>query len=145
MFNLMPFGYGRRNNWLQDMDRSFDSLFRNFGFNQDLMRTDIEDKGDHYEMMAEMPGLNKEDIKLSLDGDRLTIHAVHSEEQNKNDKKKDYVCRERSYSEYQRSFDVSDIVKENIKASYENGILQLILPKKEITDVDDGTIQIEID
>ena len=59
------------------------------------IRTDILDKGDHYQLQAELPGFNKEDIKINLEGDCLTIQAEHKEETE--EKKKEYVRKERHY------------------------------------------------
>ncbi len=91
--------------------------------------TDIEDEGDHYLLEAELPGFKKEDIKLDLDGDCLTISATR---QSKSEEKKKGILRqERSYGSFKRSFDVSDIDTESIGAEYEDGVLKLTLPKKQ--------------
>ena len=74
--------------------------------------------------------LEKEDIKLDLDGDLLTVSAVHSEEK-KDEQQGSYLCRERHYGAYRRSFDVSSIQQDAIRASYQDGVLELTLPKKE--------------
>lgn len=136
MFGIMP--YERRERGMMDLFSDLDKYF----FGEKSMpsmpsmpalscRTDIEDKGDSYLLSAELPGFNKEDIKLDLDGDVLTISAVHSEESEKKEKDGSYVCRERHYGSYSRSFDVSTIRQEEIKAAYKNGVLELTLPKKE--------------
>lgn len=91
--------------------------------------TDIEDKGDHYLLEAELPGFKKEDIKIDLDGDAMTITATRQNQSE--EKKKGYLRQERSYGSFKRSFDVSDIDVENIKAAYVDGILQLTLPKRQ--------------
>ena len=71
---------------------------------------------------------DREDIKLDLNGDTLTISAEHREETE--DKKGDsYIRRERRYGAFARSFDVSGINTEAISASYKNGVLELELPK----------------
>lgn len=93
-------------------------------------RTDIKDEGDKYRLEAELPGMNKEDIKLNINGDYMTISAEHSSESEDKDEKNNYVRRERSYGSYSRSFNVSGIDTSNINAAYENGILSLELPKK---------------
>lgn len=62
----------------------------------------------------------------------LTISAVHSEESEKKEKDGSYVCRERHYGSYSRSFDVSTIRQEEIKAAYKNGVLELTRPKRRL-------------
>ena len=131
MFGLMP--YERRERGMVNLFNDLDKYF----FGDNLMnsmpalniKTDIEDKGDHYLLSAELPGFNKEDIKLGIDGDVLTISVEHSEENEKKDDKGAYVCRERHYGSYSRSFDVSNVKQEDIKAAYKDGVLQLTLPK----------------
>ena len=71
-------------------------------------KTDIRDEGDKFVLESELPGFEKEDIKLDLNGDCLTISAQHSKNTEEKDKKGSYVRRERSYCSYQRSFNVSD-------------------------------------
>lgn len=127
MFDLMPFGYERS---LLD---SFDNFEKEFfkGMNRSIasFRTDIQDKGDHYVLEAELPGFAKEDIHIDLDDNYLTIRAEHKEEKENKDEKKAFVRQERYYGAYERRFDVSGIDVDAIKAGYENGVLTLELPK----------------
>ena len=92
-------------------------------------RTDISDKGDSYLLEADLPGFDKDSIHLDLDEDILTISAERHSEHEDADKKGNYVCCERSYGRYQRSFDLSGVDKDNIKAKYVDGVLSLTLPK----------------
>lgn len=94
-------------------------------------KTDIKDEGNKYVLEAELPGFEKQDIKLDLDGDRLTITAEHSDNKDEKDDNGKYIRRERTYGSYTRSFDVSAVDTEKIEAEYKNGILILDLPKKQ--------------
>lgn len=128
MFELMPFDYNT-----SSIDKFFGDMARSFfgSGNSGLMnfKTDILDKGDKFVLQAELPGFAKEDIKLDINGEYLTISAEHKSE---NEETKDgYVRRERSYGSYARSFDISGIQADQIKARYNNGILELDLPKTE--------------
>lgn len=96
-------------------------------------KTDIKDEGDKYVLEAEMPGFEKDDIKLDLDGDRLTITAENSISDESKDGEGRYIRRERTFGSYTRSFDVSAIDTDKIGAEYKNGILILDLPKKQST------------
>ncbi len=110
-------------------DRVFHDFFGN-GFNQfDNFSTDVIDKGDSYLLEAELPGFQKEDIKIDLDKDTLTITAAHNEE--KREEKDNYVRQERRYNSYCRSFHIPGIKKENISAEYNNGVLGITLPKEQ--------------
>ncbi len=130
MFGLMP--YERNARGMMDLFNEMEnSFFGDSGFNTTLRcRTDIQDMGDSYLLSAELPGFKKEDIKLDIEGDLLTISAEHSEEHSE-DQKGGYLCRERHYGAYRRSFDVSSIQQDAIRASYQDGVLELTLPKKE--------------
>ena len=92
MFELSPFD--RRNNnlfhYFDDLSRD---LFRNDDESVSPCRTDIVDKGDYFELRADMPGFKKEEIHIDVDGDRLTISAQHKEETE--EEKGRYVRRER--------------------------------------------------
>ncbi len=94
-------------------------------------KTDIRDEGDHYVMESDLPGFDKNDIHLDVDGDTLTISAERKSETKDEDKQKKYVRCERSYGKYARSFDLSGVDAEKIKAKYDNGVLTLTLPKKQ--------------
>ena len=120
------------------MSRSFNDLFDEmersmFPTQQQgrlpAFRTDIRDAGDHYLLEADLPGFQKGDIDLHLEDGVLTITAKHQETaENKQEGK--YICRERRVGSYARSFDMSGIQEDAISASYENGVLTLILPKQ---------------
>lgn len=130
---------------MEDMERrffgrGFDDFFRSADIAE--FKTDVVDEGDHYLLEADLPGFNKEDIHLDLDGDNLTIRAErHSNVEKK--EKNQVVCVERSYGSYSRSFDLSGIRAEGIRAKYDKGVLQLILPKKEETMPASRQIEIE--
>lgn len=130
MFTLMPFE--RKNselsNYFDDFDKAF---FRGFPEMSRLseFRTDIVDKGDSYALEAELPGFDRQDIKISIEDDMLTISAEHKE--NKEEKDKNYLRRERRYGSFCRRFDISGIKADAIDASYNNGVLELTLPKQQ--------------
>lgn len=133
MFAMMPFE--RRNNFsmynpFHDLDKWEKSFFGDMtaGFN-----TDIKDKGDHYELEADLPGVKKEDIAVDIDGDYMTISANRSAEKEERDDNTNYLRRERSYGSYSRSFDISNVKSEEISGSYDNGVLKLVMPKKNPT------------
>ncbi|MBR2304124.1 MAG: Hsp20/alpha crystallin family protein [Ruminococcus sp.] len=125
MFALTPFE--RRSYDLFNAFHDFEDDF----FNSPQLRsfrTDIKDEGDKYLMEAELPGFEKEDIKLDITGNTLTLSAEHKSDTE--DKKEDnYIRRERSFGSYQRSFDLTGIDADRIEAEYKNGILELSLPK----------------
>ena len=116
---------------MEELEKRFFGRFPDF-FGSDRLpdfRTDIKDEGDRYLLDADLPGCEKKDIRLELNGDLLTIRAErHSEHEEKD---KQYLRRERSYGSYRRDFDVSAVDTEKIKAKYDNGVLHLTLPKKE--------------
>ena len=128
MFDLMPFEHRARNlsNLFDAMERSFFSDLAPSGAAE--IRTDIRDTGDSYLLEAELPGFKKEEIRLDLNGDTLTISAKHD---TTNEEKGDgYLRRERRYGTFARSFDVSGIDTSAISASYTDGVLTLNLPKR---------------
>ncbi len=128
MFDLIPFRRGREN-MISIFDRMEKNLMQNLGFQLSDFKTDIIDEGDKFVLEAELPGFDKGDININVDGNRLTITAEHSvsEEESKDN----YIRKERKYGSFTRSFDVSDIETEKIEADYKNGVLTLNLPKKD--------------
>ena len=128
MFGMIPFE--RNNDNFFDL---FDNFERKFFGNSNAalpdFRTDIRDAGDRFVLEAELPGFSKEDIKLDVKDGILTISAQHSENKDEKDDKGSYIRRERRYGSFTRSFDVTGVDEEHITASYNNGVLELNLPK----------------
>lgn len=131
----------RRNNnvpasWnpFREMDRWERSFFGMpvgfFGDNFAEFKTDIKDEGDAYLLEADLPGFAKEDITLDLNDHFLTVKAQRHFDRESKDEEGKYICCERSYGSYSRSFDVSGIDIDAIKAKYDNGVLTLHMPKK---------------
>ena len=89
----------------------------------------FRDAGDKFVLEAELPGFDKGDIKLDVKDGILTITAEHSENQEQKDAKGAYIRRERRYGSFSRSFDITGIDEGSITAAYNNGILELNLPK----------------
>lgn len=128
MFDLMPFG--RRDDWFRSLESMEKDFFNGFGGSLDSFSTDVLDKGNRYIVEAELPGFEKKDISIDVENGYLTVRAEHKEEKEQKEDGR-YLRRERRYGSFVRSFDVSDIDEKEIKASYENGLLTLTMPKKE--------------
>lgn len=96
-----------------------------------IMKTDIKEKTDKYLIGIELPGYQKENIKIDVEDGYLTVHAeINSDNEEKEEGK--FVRRERYVGSCSRSFYVGNEVKsEDIKASFKNGILKMEVPKKE--------------
>jgi HSP20 family protein len=91
---------------------------------------DIYEKEDHYVLTAELPGVNKDDIKVNVEGDVLTLEAEKRSEFEEN--KEGLYHAERSYGKFTRSFRLNSQVEgDKIDASYQDGVLRLTLPKRE--------------
>lgn len=127
----------RRNGWLTPVDtfdmfdRQFDRAFEgitNFGG----FGTDVTDEGNAYKLVADLPGFKKEDIHINVENDMLTVSAERHSEVEDESKKGKFVRRERSYGSYQRSFSLGDIDVSGIQANYNDGVLTVELPKKQI-------------
>lgn len=106
-------------------------------------KTDVIDEGNHYLLEADLPGFEKKDINLDVNGDVLTVKAERHSKLEEKDKKDKIIRVERSYGSYSRQFDVSGVDTDKIKASYENGVLKLILPKKELNLPEGKHLEIE--
>ena len=137
MFELTPYSTRRS---MMDPFNFFSDFFGTNNAPMEL-RTDITDKADSFVLEADLPGFNKDDIKIDLENDRLTIKAErHS---NTETTKNGYVRRERSFGSFERSFDVSGIDTAGIKANYTDGVLTLTLPKRPELVPDNRSIVIE--
>lgn len=125
MFGRTPFAHDE-SYMLTLYDNFAHNLFHGNGKALPDFRTDIWDNGEAYILEAELPGFQKDDIRLELKGTMLNITAAHKTEP---DTRKSYVLQERKIVSFSRSFDVSGINDEAISAAYENGILRVVIPK----------------
>ena len=125
MYGLTPFA--RMN--IFDAVNDFDKEFYDGSKKVSACRTDIIEDDEKFITESELPGFKKSDITIDIDGQSLTIRAVHSEKK-ENEQNGRYIRRERTFGSYQRSFDISGIDTENITAEYKDGILKVTLPKK---------------
>ena len=109
-----------------------------------IMKTDIKETENNYVLEVDLPGFDKKDITLELDNGYLSISAKreHKVEEN-NEKKGNFIRRERSFGQFSRSFYVGDIKEEDIDAKLENGILTIKLPKEEKKEVKSNHIEIK--
>ena len=97
-----------------------------------LMKSDVRDAGDHFEVLMDLPGFKKEDVKLQLKEGVLTFEATKRSENDETDDKGKYIRRERFQGTCTRSFYVGEeLEQEDIKAKFEDGVLKVIVPKKE--------------
>lgn len=120
MFELMPGFYDRNRfftNWLEPFENAKANHFC----------TDVTESENHYTLSADLPGYKPEEIDISVQGDELVIEAKH--EESKEEKKENYLRRERSFGSVRRSFSLVGIDQEGITAQFEHGVLQLTLPK----------------
>ena len=97
-----------------------------------VMKTDVREHENGYELDVDLPGIKKEDVKVKLEDGYLTISASTAQNNDEKDKKGNYIRRERFSGSYSRSFYVGEEVNEtDIKAKFDNGVLQLSIPKPE--------------
>ncbi len=148
MFEIIPLTHSRS---FWSPFREMDNLARAF-FNEPFFsekaeirpfRTDIRKTDEGFVLDADLPGFEKKDIAIDLKDDVLTIKAQRHSEVEDSDKKENYIRIERSYGSYERSFDVSGIDTDKIKAKYENGVLSLTMPEKEPVIPETKTLEIE--
>ena len=134
---LMPSIFGENlfdDDW---MDFPFDRDFWGkkiplYGKNaKNMMKTDIREHDDGYEVDVDLPGFKKDEISLELENGYLTVSAAKGLDKDEKDKKGKYIRRERYAGAMQRSFYVGDaLTQEDIRAKYESGILSISIPKK---------------
>ena len=93
------------------------------------MKCDIYEKGGKVHIELDVPGFNKEDVKVDLDDGILTIAATKHED--KEEKEKNYYRKERSYGSFKRQFNVGNVKENEIDAKFNNGVLKISFPKEE--------------
>lgn len=117
------------------LDEFWGNPFREHGYNSngnEMMKTDVKETEQGYEMTMNLPGVKKENVKAELKGGYLTISASSSSENEEKDHEGRYIRRERYSGSCSRSFYVGEeVTKEEIRAKFEDGTLKLLIPKKE--------------
>jgi HSP20 family protein len=141
VFYMFLVPYGRRNRGLSErphdvfniggfLDNFFgDSFMPAFFAGDAQIKVDIKENEKEYIVEADLPGVKKEEINVDLNNDRLTILVSRNEETNI--EKENYIRKERRSGSYCRSFYVENVIEDQISAKFENGVLSVILPKKE--------------
>ncbi|MBF0183534.1 MAG: Hsp20/alpha crystallin family protein [Magnetococcales bacterium] len=115
-----------------EINRLFDRDFDDSGsvMSQWPLRVDIREEADHLLLQADLPGVEQKDIKLHVENNQLTISGERKMEDEK--KRDNYHRIERSYGTFSRTFQLgSNTNPEKIQASYKNGVLEVVLPKRE--------------
>ena len=122
--------------WERDFERALrhaepKSMFGKHAAN--IMKTDVRETKDGYDVFVDLPGFKKEDVKASLENGYLTIQASKGLDKDEQDKKTGkYIRRERYAGTCARSFYVGDdITQDEIKGNFKHGILRLTIPKKD--------------
>jgi HSP20 family protein len=125
-------------NALFDIDSVFENFFAPSNRVADAKnnffspRIDIKDNGDHYDISAELAGVDKDDIHVTLENGILSIEA-ESKQEDKEEKDGKVIRQERRYGKFVRSFSVGNNVQEkDIEATFKNGVLHLKAPKAKI-------------
>jgi len=95
-----------------------------------VMKTDIKEGENSYDMQVEMPGFDKKDVKMHFDDGYLTIEAEKNQSNDEKNQEGNFICRERSYGSCSRSFYVGDVEEKDIKAKLEDGVLVISVPKQ---------------
>jgi HSP20 family protein len=128
------FAWDRLANMHEELDRVFGSAFgspvRSLGtLSRWTPPVDVYQDKDQFTVVAEVPGMKKEDLEISLNGDTLTISGVRKSEEKEDDQR---FRTERFFGRFQRSLTLPSAVNaEKVNASYKDGILEVVLPKAE--------------
>jgi len=116
--------------------RNFDDIFKGFMVRPVLsemepeIKMDVSEDDKAYTVRAEIPGVKKDDIKVAVDGNQVSISAEMKKEKEEKEGKK-VIRSERYYGKVYRSFSLGQEVDQNAtKAKYSDGVLELTLPKK---------------
>lgn len=142
---LVKFNSDRNHNSLSGINNVFDSILNDTFFSDRMISrvpgVNISESTDHYHVEMAAPGLKKEDFKLKLERDVLSISVEQIKHDN--DQERNYAKREYSYSSFVRSFTLPDSSNvDGIIAKYEQGILKIDIPKREEAKITTREIEI---
>ncbi len=108
-----------------------------------IMKTDVKETEKDFILDVDLPGFKKEDVNLNLENGYLTISAKREHKVDNENRKENFVRRERSFGQFSRSFYVGDVEQDEIEAHLENGILTIKLPKEEEKKAKSNRIEIK--
>lgn len=131
---LMPsiFGDNLFDDFFDGFARPSKSAARYRSQEVNVMRTDVKEHENGYDLEIDLPGYKKEDVRAELKDGYLNISGEMKSSNDEKDKDKKYIRRERYYGSCSRTFYVGkDLTQEDIKAKFEDGILKIFVPKKE--------------
>lgn len=104
----------------------------------------VKELDNGFEIHVAAPGIRKEDFKINLERNVLTISSEHKTENEEKDENGTFTRREFNYSSFSRSFTLPEVAEpEKIEAAYEEGILKILVPKKEVTTQNVKTIEVK--
>ena len=127
-------GFGRLSSLRDELDRLFESPWAELARTSQLLSgwtpaLDVYEEKDHYVVKAELPGMRKEDIEVSMDGERLSISG---ERKSETEEEGETSKAERYFGRFQRTVTLpAAVAAEKVKAQYKDGILTVTLPKTE--------------
>ena len=138
--DLMDFSFPKMMDFGGDVDRK---LYGKHAAN--IMKTDVREHDDRYELDIDLPGFTKDEINLHLQNGYLSVTAGKGLDKDEKDKEGKLIRQERYTGSMQRSFFVGkEVTAEEVNAKYEDGVLRLTIPKKEAKKVEEKhTIMIE--
>ena len=122
-----------------DFDKEFDRMMRPlYGKHaQNMMKTDVRETGNSYELDIDLPGFKKDEIKVELDNGYLSISAAKGLDKDEENKDGKYIRRERYAGAMNRTFYVGDnLTQQDIQAKFEDGILKISVPKKDVQQIE---------
>ena len=144
LYAPMIFGESLMDDWLDDFDRDFKAMDKEFNRSfgrknplfgrhaKNLMKTDVREHEDSYEVDIDLPGFKKDEVNIELTDGYLVVAAEKGLDKEHKDKEGKLIRQERYSGSMTRSFYVGDAVKqEDIKAKMEHGVLKLTVPKVE--------------
>ena len=134
-----------RRNDAFDMFNNMDRWFNNWGsdFPAINMKTDVSESKTAYDVVIDLPDMDKKDISITYDNDILTVSAHRDSLNNASDKDGNLIMNERSYGRFSRQYRLPDVDRQQISAKYEDGSLKINLPKSQ--DLPNNNTKINID
>ena len=134
-----------RHNDAFDMFNNMDRWFNNWGsdFPAINMKTDVSESKTAYDVVIDLPDMDKKDISITYDNDILTVSAHRDSLNDASDKDGNLIMNERSYGRFSRQYRLPDVDRQQISAKYEDGSLKINLPKAQ--DLPNNNTKINID